>query len=58
MTRPFASPSGTDEAVDRGEPLRHPARETRRVAEEGRGWYPWLARIGLVARSSLGEGSG
>ena len=51
MTRPFASPSGSADAVDRGkEALRHPARETRRVAEEGRGWYSWLARIGLVAK--------
>jgi uncharacterized membrane protein YidH (DUF202 family) len=49
--RPFASPSGSVEAVDRGkEALRHPARETRRGAEEGRGWYSWLARIGLVAK--------
>jgi hypothetical protein len=49
--RPFASPSGSVEAVDRGqEALRHPARETRRGAEEGRAWYSWLARIGLVAK--------
>jgi hypothetical protein len=51
MTRPSASPSGSANAVDRGkEALRHPARETRRDAEEGRGWYSWLARIGLVAK--------
>jgi hypothetical protein len=51
MTRPFASPSGSAEAVDRGkEAVRHPARETRRDAEQGRGWYSWLARIGLVAK--------
>lgn len=51
MTRPSASPSGSAKAVDRGkEALRHPARETRRDAEEGRGWYSWLARIGLVAK--------
>jgi uncharacterized membrane protein YidH (DUF202 family) len=51
MTHHFASPSGSADAVDRGkEALRHPARETRRDAEEGRGWYAWLARIGLVAK--------
>lgn len=30
--------------------LRHPARKARRDAERGRGWYSWLARIGLVAK--------
>jgi hypothetical protein len=53
MTRPFVSPSGNaaSEAVDRGkETLQHPAREARREAEQGRGWYLWLARIGLVAK--------
>jgi uncharacterized protein DUF1206 len=28
----------------------HPAREVRRDAEEGRGWYAWVARGGLVAK--------
>jgi Domain of Unknown Function (DUF1206) len=53
MTRPSASPSGSarTESVDRGkEAVRHPAREARREAEQGRGWYSWLARIGLVAK--------
>jgi hypothetical protein len=51
VTRPFTSPSGSAEAVDRGkEAVRHPVRETRRDAEQGRGWYSWLARIGLVAK--------
>lgn len=27
-----------------------PARETRRKAEAGSGWYEWVARIGLVAK--------
>ena len=40
-----------DESVERGkENLRHPARETRRRAESGRGWYAWVARVGLVAK--------
>lgn len=29
---------------------KHPAREARREAEAGRGWYAWLARTGLVAK--------
>jgi Domain of Unknown Function (DUF1206) len=42
--------SSTD-TLDRGaEELRHPARKARRDAERGRGWYSWLARIGLVAK--------
>jgi hypothetical protein len=28
----------------------HPARKTRQDAQQGRGWYAWLARIGLVAK--------
>ena len=50
---PFCSAFGSAsaEAVDRGkEALQHPAREARREAEQGRGWYSWLARIGLVAK--------
>lgn len=51
MTHPAASSSRSADAVDRGkEALEHPAREARRAAEEGRGWYAWLARIGLVAK--------
>ena len=30
--------------------LRHPGRNARKHAETGRGWYAWLARIGLVAK--------
>jgi hypothetical protein len=30
--------------------VEHPAREVRREAETGRGWYGWAARIGLVAK--------
>jgi hypothetical protein len=30
--------------------IQHPARESRREAETGSGWYAWLARIGLVAK--------
>jgi hypothetical protein len=29
---------------------KHPAREARREAESGSGWYAWLARSGLVAK--------
>jgi hypothetical protein len=29
---------------------KHPAREARREAEAGRGWYAWLARTGLLAK--------
>ena len=32
------------------ESVQHPARKTRRDAQQGRGWYSWLARIGLVAK--------
>jgi hypothetical protein len=30
----------------------HPAREVRRDAERGRGWYAWVARGGLVAKGA------
>jgi uncharacterized membrane protein (DUF485 family) len=37
--------------VERGkEALRRPAEETRERARAGRGWYAWVARIGLVAK--------
>lgn len=50
MTR--RSGSAPAEAIDRGkETLQHPAQEARREAEQGRGWYSWLARIGLVAKA-------
>ncbi|HET8652537.1 MAG TPA: DUF1206 domain-containing protein [Gaiellaceae bacterium] len=43
--------TGPAETLDRGkEELRHPARNARERAESGRGWYAWLARIGLVAK--------
>jgi hypothetical protein len=32
------------------EAVQHPARKTREDAERGRGWYSWIARIGLVAK--------
>lgn len=32
------------------EGLEHPARKARADAQQGRGWYSWLARIGLVAK--------
>jgi hypothetical protein len=39
------------ETVDQAKAaVRHPARKTREDAERGRGWYAWVARIGLVAK--------
>jgi len=39
------------ETVDRAKQnLEHPARTARHDAESGRGWYAWLARVGLVAK--------
>jgi hypothetical protein len=39
------------ETVDQAKAaVQHPARKTREDAERGRGWYSWLARIGLVAK--------
>jgi hypothetical protein len=39
------------ETVDEAkEAVQHPARKTREDAERGRGWYSWIARIGLVAK--------
>ena len=32
------------------ESLQHPARKARRDANQGRGWYSWLARLGLLAK--------
>src|SRR5215208_22253 len=32
------------------EKVRHPAHEARRKAEQGSGWYAWVARAGLVAK--------
>ena len=43
--------SAPSDTIDRGkDELRHPARNARENAERGRGWYAWLARIGLVAK--------
>jgi hypothetical protein len=42
------SPTRTVERTE--EELRHPARKARQDAQTGRGWYSWLARIGLVAK--------
>lgn len=53
MTRTVSSPDGSPqrETVDRAsETLQHPARKARHDAEQGRGWYAWLARVGLVAK--------
>lgn len=44
----MTSPTRTVERTE--EELRHPARTARRDAQAGRGWYSWLARIGLVAK--------
>ena len=44
MTQPTETVDQAKEAVE------HPARKTREHAEQGRGWYSWLARIGLVAK--------
>jgi Domain of Unknown Function (DUF1206) len=30
--------------------VEHPARDARRQAETGSGWYAWLARLGLIAK--------
>ena len=44
MTQPTKTVDQAKAAVE------HPARKTREDAERGRGWYSWLARIGLVAK--------
>jgi hypothetical protein len=44
VTSPTRTVDGTQEE------LRHPARKARQDAQSGRGWYSWLARIGLVAK--------
>jgi hypothetical protein len=44
MTQPSETVEQAKTAVE------HPARKTRQDAERGRGWYAWLARIGLVAK--------
>lgn len=41
--------SGIDVA-ETAQAARHPAREARRKAERGSGWYAWVARGGLVAK--------
>jgi len=41
----------TAEAGERAkQTAEHPAREARREAQSGTGWYAWLARAGLVAK--------
>jgi Domain of Unknown Function (DUF1206) len=40
----------TDTMDEAKEAVQHPARKTREDAERGRGWYSWVARIGLVAK--------
>ena len=32
------------------EGVQHPARKAREDAEQGRGWYSWFARLGLIAK--------
>lgn len=44
------TPRGSDVGDRAKEAAQHPAREVRREAEQGRGWYAWVARIGLVAK--------
>jgi hypothetical protein len=43
---------GTEVAQRTREAARHPAREARREAETGSGWYAWLARAGLLAKGA------
>ena len=43
-------PRGSDVADRTKEAAQNPAREVRREAERGTGWYSWVARIGLVAK--------
>ena len=40
----------TDAGERAKQTAKHPAREARREAESGSGWYAWLARVGLVAK--------
>jgi Na+-transporting methylmalonyl-CoA/oxaloacetate decarboxylase gamma subunit len=48
---PGADAPVKSEALERGkDTFQHPARKTRQDAEQGRGWYAWLARAGLVAK--------
>lgn len=42
--------SGSELADQSRNAARHPARETRRRAQHGSGWYAWVARGGLVAK--------
>jgi hypothetical protein len=42
--------AGHDVAEKARATAEHPAREVRRDAEQGRGWYAWVARGGLVAK--------
>ena len=46
----MTTPDGTEVAERTRETAQHPAREARREAERGGGWYAWLARSGLVAK--------
>jgi Domain of Unknown Function (DUF1206) len=46
-----AAPPAQTETLERAkERVEHPARTTRRDAEQGRGWYAWTARAGLIAK--------
>jgi hypothetical protein len=46
----MASGAGTELGRVARETVGQPARDARRKAEAGRGWYGWAARIGLVAK--------
>ncbi|MDQ3982494.1 MAG: DUF1206 domain-containing protein, partial [Actinomycetota bacterium] len=44
------TPQGSDVAETARAAAQDPAREVRRDAERGTGWYAWVARGGLVAK--------
>jgi hypothetical protein len=44
------TPGSSDVADGAREAVQHPAREVRREAERGTGWYSWVARVGLIAK--------
>lgn len=48
----MGTPQGSEVADPAEATARHPAREARREAETGSGWYAWMARSGLVAKGA------
>jgi hypothetical protein len=44
------TPGGSEVAERAKATAKDPAREARREAEAGTGWYAWVARVGLVAK--------